>query len=579
MAMAAVVLIALILCTVGGAFFLDVFELLFTIAVALVVFVGLAYAWFSIMRNRDNKAESVKLNSLPAEESSKERPLQTVHPAWDKASGDFETGSPGPCEIPAAAQVRGAGDKESEHGCVGVPTHALPLAAPLSGSPLRNQVHSVSIECHEGLEPSSEAALETAETSVPQGPCPKAARQAWEEVPVPGVSGLVLGTVGDDAMVARGGEGEHSESKLYHGSNFLAAAAPASVVADSPHASPVPTEDETKKSRRTLTHILCRPPGGIEEDEQNHPHVEIAQPPPADVLEPQEQPKDQHLMLARSKTEKVEQGDDIGLVQLTSMESDGSERPFFVEAKEECPSCEDPVALNSEEEDCPSCKDPATRSATAEEEECQTCADLAAPSVSHAQEECLSCEDLTGPRITADEEECQSCADLADERECQSCADLAQVETADHAWWDSLSAQARSEEEDWQRKLSALQFRVLRQKGTEEIHTGEYCTTNARGVYSCSGCGQDLYLSAHKFPAAASTHGWPAFFDEIRGAITREKNKKVPEIVCSRCGGHLGHVFKSSRYPGPRKERHCVNSVSLLFKEESNKKSNVRSLM
>eukprot|EP00854_Cymbomonas_tetramitiformis_P005208 gene5208-biopygen5188 len=369
MAMAAVVLIALILCTVGGAFFLDVFELLFTIAVALVVFVGLAYAWFSIMRNRDNKAESVKLNSLPAEESSKERPLQTVHPAWDKAS-----------------------------------------------------------ECHEGLEPSSEAALETAETSVPQGPCPKAARQAWEEVPVPGVSGLVLGTVGDDAMVARGGEGEHSESKLYHGSNFLAAAAPASVVADSPHASP-------------------------------------------DVLEPQEQPKDQHLMLARSKTEKVEQGDDIGLVQLTSMESDGSERPFFVEAKEECPSCEDPVALNSEEEDCPSCKDPATRSATAEEEECQTCADLAAPSVSHAQEECLSCEDLTGPRITADEEECQSCADLADERECQSCADLAQVETADHAWWDSLSAQARSEEEDWQRKLSALQFRVLRQKGTEEIHT------------------------------------------------------------------------------------------------------------
>lgn len=126
-------------------------------------------------------------------------------------------------------------------------------------------------------------------------------------------------------------------------------------------------------------------------------------------------------------------------------------------------------------------------------------------------------------------------------------------------------AAARETELEWHAKLSEGQFRVLRMKGTEEIHTGALNDHFAKsGAYHCAACHTPLYDAPHKFK---SGHGWPAFSDNLPGALTRTehgRNKKI-EICCSGCGGHVGHIFKSKRYPAPTHERHCVNSMSLEF--------------
>ncbi len=117
---------------------------------------------------------------------------------------------------------------------------------------------------------------------------------------------------------------------------------------------------------------------------------------------------------------------------------------------------------------------------------------------------------------------------------------------------------------------SAEQFRVLREKGTESPYTGKYDThAPASGIYACAACSAPLYKATHKFKSGC---GWPAYFDSIPGAVTRHTDKTFgmtrTEIVCSSCGGHLGHVFKGEKYPTPTDERHCVNSVSLRFSED-----------
>ena len=130
------------------------------------------------------------------------------------------------------------------------------------------------------------------------------------------------------------------------------------------------------------------------------------------------------------------------------------------------------------------------------------------------------------------------------------------------AWIASLPDESQREaEEQWRSRLSAEAFRVLRMKGTEPINTGEYNEHFEEGTYECAGCGRALYESAHKFK---SGHGWPAFADNVPGALERHGSKKV-EITCAGCGGHLGHVFKSSRYPKPKNERHCTSSIALVF--------------
>jgi len=113
--------------------------------------------------------------------------------------------------------------------------------------------------------------------------------------------------------------------------------------------------------------------------------------------------------------------------------------------------------------------------------------------------------------------------------------------------------------------LSPEQFRILRQKGTENGGSGEYIDTKDQGVYSCAGCGTPLYKSDTKFSSGC---GWPAFFDAIPGAVKRKADGSRTEILCTACDGHLGHVFKGEGFPTPTDERHCVNSVSLKFHDE-----------
>lgn len=123
---------------------------------------------------------------------------------------------------------------------------------------------------------------------------------------------------------------------------------------------------------------------------------------------------------------------------------------------------------------------------------------------------------------------------------------------------------------EWRAVLSPEQFRILREKGTEAPGTGRYDKHYpSAGTYACAGCAAPLYRAQHKF---ASGCGWPAYFDSIPGAVARLEDRSRgmlrTEIVCAKCGGHLGHVFKGEGYPTPTDERHCVNSVSLNFVED-----------
>lgn len=134
---------------------------------------------------------------------------------------------------------------------------------------------------------------------------------------------------------------------------------------------------------------------------------------------------------------------------------------------------------------------------------------------------------------------------------------------------ESESFPVQKTDQEWKAVLSREQFRILRQKGTEAPNSGEYDKSFDSGTYNCAACDFPLYKSTTKFKSGC---GWPAFYEGIPGAIKRNEDTSFgmvrTEIVCSNCGGHLGHVFKGEGYSTPTDERHCVNSVSLKLEKE-----------
>jgi len=125
-------------------------------------------------------------------------------------------------------------------------------------------------------------------------------------------------------------------------------------------------------------------------------------------------------------------------------------------------------------------------------------------------------------------------------------------------------------EKEWERKLKPEEYRVLRQGGTEAPFSGEYVFTKDKGMYRCRACGNPLFSSETKFE---SSTGWPSFYDARPGAIKTREDRSLgmvrTEILCAKCGSHLGHVFDDG--PKPTGKRYCINCVSLDLKKSTRK--------
>jgi peptide-methionine (R)-S-oxide reductase len=125
-------------------------------------------------------------------------------------------------------------------------------------------------------------------------------------------------------------------------------------------------------------------------------------------------------------------------------------------------------------------------------------------------------------------------------------------------------------DEEWKKKLTPEQYHILREKGTEAPFTGEYVDTHEKGMFTCAACGQELFSSDTKFDSGT---GWPSFTDPVnlQNIELHEDNEfgmRRTEVICKRCGSHLGHVFDD----GPQDKggkRYCINSACLLLNKKA----------
>ncbi|WON77903.1 peptide-methionine (R)-S-oxide reductase MsrB [Serratia sp. UGAL515B_01] len=122
--------------------------------------------------------------------------------------------------------------------------------------------------------------------------------------------------------------------------------------------------------------------------------------------------------------------------------------------------------------------------------------------------------------------------------------------------------------EQWRQRLSARQYAILREEGTEAPYSSPLNDEHRQGVFSCAGCDQPLFYSNTKFD---SHTGWPSFWQPIEKAVATRTDSSFgmvrEEVHCSRCGGHLGHVFDDG--PAPTGLRYCMNGLAMVFTPQS----------
>lgn len=119
----------------------------------------------------------------------------------------------------------------------------------------------------------------------------------------------------------------------------------------------------------------------------------------------------------------------------------------------------------------------------------------------------------------------------------------------------------------WKKMLTSAQYNILRKAGTDPPFTGNLLNNHEHGIYRCAGCGQPLFTSETKFHSGT---GWPSFWQPIKGAVVEKTDNSLGmtriEVVCSRCGGHLGHVFNDG--PRPTGLRYCMDTNALTFEKK-----------
>src|SRR5271166_2928200 len=121
---------------------------------------------------------------------------------------------------------------------------------------------------------------------------------------------------------------------------------------------------------------------------------------------------------------------------------------------------------------------------------------------------------------------------------------------------------------EWRQLLSPQQYEILRNAGTEQPYSSPLNDEHRSGVFNCAGCAQDLFSSATKFDSGT---GWPSFYQSLGNAVITAPDNSLgmtrTEVLCSRCGGHLGHVFDDG--PAPTGLRYCMNGVAMNFRPQS----------